>query len=201
MLGIGSMDQWTKCSRSKTANLFYKGQRLRHEANPVFLGIKFDRQLTFKDHISDIRKKMQRRIPVLRALSGKAWGCAAGDLRSVYVAYVRSCAEYGGAAWLPMAAPTNIDKLEVQQRAAARVITGCLKATPCEALEREANLMPLRLRGKEQPQLPPYVTSRAFLTTLSSLSCRTRSTQMQPAHVPPLISVGAPSDHVQLYLL
>ena len=46
-------------------------------------------------------------------------------------------------------APANLEHLEVAQRQACRIITGCLRSTPAEALEREAVLMPFAVRRRQ----------------------------------------------------
>ena len=131
------------------ARLFMGDSRLRHEPTPTFLGVRFDRTLSFRQHIKDIKAKMGRRSNALRAVSGKAWGANTGDLRALYLAYIRACADYAAAGWMPGVAPANLEHLEVAQRQACRIITGCLRSTPAAALEREADLMPFAVRRRQ----------------------------------------------------
>ena len=77
---------------------------------------------------------------VLRAISGTTWGCAASDLRSVYMTFCGACADYAAGAWMPGVSATTLESLEVAQRQACRTTTGCLKSTPVGALTREADL-------------------------------------------------------------
>ena len=93
--------------------------------SPTFLGITYDRTLSFRRHLELVKAKMKQRTNALRALSGKTWGSAASDLRTVYVGFIRSCAEYAAAGWMPGAAKSNLELVEVAQRDACRVITGC----------------------------------------------------------------------------
>ena len=60
----------------------------------------------------DLQTKMGR-CNALRAVSGKAWGANTCDLRSLYLAYIRACAEYAAAGWMPGVAPANLEHLEV----------------------------------------------------------------------------------------
>ena len=124
-------------------------EQLQHETTPTFLGVKFDRMLSFRQHIDDLKTKMARRTNTMRALSGKSWGAAASDLRTVYTAFIRSCAEYAAAGWMPGTAPSNLEHLEIAQRRGCRVITGCLKSTPAAALEREADQLPFSVRRRQ----------------------------------------------------
>ena len=63
----------------------------RVRADP-FLGISFDRMLTFSHHATTVRGRMKQRNNVLRVISGTTWGGAASDLKSVYMAFSRACA-------------------------------------------------------------------------------------------------------------
>ena len=123
--------------------------RLQHEATPTFLGVKYDRTLSFRQHIEDLKSKMARRTNAMRAISGKTWGAATSDLRTLYTAFVRSCAEYAAAGWMTGAAPSNLEHLEIAQRRGCRVITGCLRSTPAAALEREADQLPFAVRRRQ----------------------------------------------------
>ena len=134
------------------------GQPLQSTETPKLLGVTLDRRMTFRAHTERIAAKMTARLQQLRRLAGRSWGCCADDLRTVYLAYIRSVADYCGACYLPAASESTTRRLEIIQRKAARVITGCVASTPVDALEREANLMPLRLRGQ---QLAGYAYLRA----------------------------------------
>ena len=123
--------------------------RLRHEPTPTFLGVRFDRTLSFRQHIKDIKAKMGRRANALRTVNGKACGVNTSDLKALYLAYIRACADYPAAGWMPGVAPANLEHLEVAQRQACRIITGCLKSTPAAALEREADLMPFAVHRRQ----------------------------------------------------
>jgi hypothetical protein len=114
---------------------------------PVFLGVKLDRTLSFRAHLKDVQKKMKSRLSVLRAISGKSWGCNAEDLRLVHQALVQSVADYCSATWSSFAAPSTVDLLEPVQNHAARIITGACRSSPTDLVLLEAGLLPLRVRG------------------------------------------------------
>ena len=98
----------------REVRLFIGDSRLRHELTPTFLGVRFDCTLPFSHHIKDIEARMGRRANALRAVSGKAWGANTSDLRALYLAYIRACADYAAAGWMPGVAP-NLEHLEVSQ--------------------------------------------------------------------------------------
>ena len=64
--------------------------------------------------------------------------------------YNQPVGEYAIGSWGTFASKSNLEKLEVQQRDAARIITGCCKDTKVEHLLCEAGLMPLSILGDQQ---------------------------------------------------
>ncbi|KAH7706695.1 pol-like protein [Aphelenchoides avenae] len=127
-------------------DLRYNGQEVPYDATPTFLGLTLDRTLSFNAHAKKVRAKMEKRLSMLSALRGTTWGCRKKLMRNLYTAYVRSVADYGGAAWMPAAAKTTINHIETANKRAARIITGCTRTTPSEMLLDEANLLPTEHR-------------------------------------------------------
>ena len=138
------------------ARLFMGDSRLRHEPTPTFLGVRFDRTLSFGQHIKDIKAKMWRRANALRAVSGKAWGPNTSDEGPVPGLHqdVRGICRRRLDAGRGLA---NLEHLEVAQRQACRIITGCLRSAPAAALEREADLMPFVVRRWQLAAAPAAV--------------------------------------------
>lgn len=81
---------------------------------------------------------------LLRVLAGRDWGWSKELMRTTYMALIRSVMLFGVPAWGPWLSDTNWEKLEAVQRQAARVITGMVESSPCEALLEEAGLRELR---------------------------------------------------------
>ena len=124
-------------------------QEITATKHPTFLGIKFDPQLTFAEHIADLKAKMARRRRCLQAMAGKTWGSHRRTLRTAYVGYVRALFDYGAAVVGTHAAPAVRERLEAEQNKCARLITGCIRLTRTDALLAEADLPPLSLRAKQ----------------------------------------------------
>ena len=125
-----------------------RGEQLRHELRPTFLGVTLDDQLTFSAHIASLRSRMAKRRQCLQALSGKKYGSKRKTLRTAYISYIRAIFDYGAAAHHSHAAPTTRQLLEVEQNKCARAITGCLRLTNTKALLTEAGLPSLSTRAK-----------------------------------------------------
>ena len=130
-------------------NLSMNGEQIPYNKTPKFLGITFDRELTFKSHMENIAKKCKSRVSIMKALSGTDWGCQREELRMIYLTYIRSCIDYCGAAWLPALSATNVNKLESIQNCAARVISGCTRGSYGNAVLHEADLLPISEKATE----------------------------------------------------
>ncbi|KAF0298524.1 hypothetical protein FJT64_004124 [Amphibalanus amphitrite] len=129
--------------------LTFKGDQLAHEKNPTFLGLTLDSQLTFTNHIEEVKKRMAQRRRCLTALAGRSYGSDQATLRAAYIAYIRSVADYGAALYSTHAAPSVRARLEAEQHKCARVITGCIRLTNSETLITEAGLTPLALQAEQ----------------------------------------------------
>ena len=105
--------------------------------SPTFLGIMYDRCMTFGTKVKKVCQQMLRRTNLLRVVGGTTWGWQKQDFRTIYIATQCSVAEYAAAAWTTWISSSNIEKLERAQLQAARAITSaprqqrlsCMKLT------------------------------------------------------------------------
>ena len=67
------------------------------------------------------------------------------SLSLLYKSFLRSLLTYASPGWFPFLSVTNIIKLERLDRAASRIITGCLSSSPIPLVLFEASLPPLRV--------------------------------------------------------
>ncbi|XP_061619114.1 uncharacterized protein LOC133472409 isoform X1 [Phyllopteryx taeniolatus] len=122
---------------------------MHHNPTPTFLGVTYDRQLTFIKHTETVARKMATRARAIRKLAHTDWGYDKATLRNTYIATARTVAEYAAPAWIPWISPTNLEKLEASQRYAARAITGLLKTTPSDAVLIESDLPSIKTRATQ----------------------------------------------------
>ena len=122
---------------------------LQFNATPTFLGVTFDRTLSFRAHIDNATKKMKKRCQVMRCLRGRDWGLEKSDMRQIYLTYARSAAEYSASAWSPSVSATQLKRLETTQNEALRVITNTTKTTSIQSLRVEAGVQPFKSRCEE----------------------------------------------------
>ena len=120
-----------------------------YDPDSKFLGITYDRQLTFGLHASIVGSKMKLEAGGLRYLALTDWGYQKSTIRSTYVATGRSTVECAAAAWLPWVSLSTMERLEMCQRYAGGAITGQLKMTPAEVILVEADLPNVAIRATQ----------------------------------------------------
>ena len=175
------------------------GIPLLFNPTPKFLGVTFDRTLSFGAHVQSTPQspssnprhkstpqshttqcsKFYPRHKALRSVATASWGPTKESLSLLCKAFVRSVLTYASPGWFPFLCNTATNHSEVLHRAACRVITGCLSSTPSSLLLLEAQLPPLKLTlehldlssFKRALRLPPDFSSLYALAT-SNVPCR-----------------------------
>ena len=71
------------------ANLLLLGSRLRFNPTPTFLGVTFDRTLSFSNHVSSLKAKFFPRLQALRYISASSWGPFKESLSVLYKSFLR----------------------------------------------------------------------------------------------------------------
>ena len=130
---------------NRQPNLLLLGSLLRFNPTPTFLGVTFDRTLSFTKHVSSLKAKFFPRLKALRCISAFSWGPSMESLSVLYKSFLRPFLTYASPRWFPFLSATNITKLERLHRAASRAITGCLSSSTIPLLLTEACIPPLRV--------------------------------------------------------
>ena len=125
-------------------DVWWKGQVLRREKSPCFLGVTYDVGFTFREQVDKVCLRARNAVRLMRRLAGRDWGWSRELLRVTCLALVRTVLLYGSAAWGPWVSRTLWECLERVQLEAARVVGGTCKSAPKEAVLAEAGLCPLR---------------------------------------------------------
>ena len=115
------------------------------EDEATYLGVTFDKKLTWKPQISKAEAKARRKLAIMRKLAGTSWGANEKVLKNVYQGSVRPHLEYGSTAW-STTAKTHQQSLDKVQNQALRIITGSMKSTPIAAMEETTGIPPLKQR-------------------------------------------------------
>ena len=126
-------------------NLLLLGSRLRFNPASIFLGVTFDRTLSFSKHVFSLKAKFFPRLKALRCISASSWGPSKESFCLPYTAFPRPLLTYASPGWFAFLSATNLTKLERLHRATSRAIAGCLSSSPIPLLLSEASLPPLRV--------------------------------------------------------
>ena len=133
----------TKLTSSPT--LSYLALASVFNRTPTFLGVTFDRTLSFSKHVSLLKVKLFPRLKALRCISASSWGSSNESLSVLFKAFLWPLLTYASPEWFPFLSVTNFTKLERLHQAASRAITGCFSSSPISLLFSEASLPPLRV--------------------------------------------------------
>lgn len=125
---------------------------LKMEDQQTYLGVTYDKKMTWKHHISQAESKARRKLNIMRKLAGTQWGANETILKSVYQGTVRPHLEYGSSSWMT-AAKTHHNSLDKVQNQALRIITGSMKSTPIDKMEEVTGISPLSERRKQKAML------------------------------------------------
>ena len=116
------------------------GMSIPFNPTPTFLGVKYDRTLSFRPQAEAVSKRVVDGSRVLGALSGQEWGWEGHLLRRVYSAGFLSKANYCGAGWQPWLAKSSVALLDRAQNRCLRKVSGVHATAPVEALRLEAGI-------------------------------------------------------------
>ena len=65
---------FTLSTVKQTANLYLDGEKLESEENPTYLGVTFDKRLTWKKQVEKSEKKAKSRLSLMKKIAGSSWG-------------------------------------------------------------------------------------------------------------------------------
>jgi hypothetical protein len=118
-----------------------------------FLGIVFDKYLSFNKQIEAIKSKVENRLNILKHLAHKSWKLSKITLINIYKSLIRSILDYSNFI-VPMLSEENKRKLETCQNSALRIIFHChynketKKQTSNLDLLQKAGLETIEIRSK-----------------------------------------------------
>ena len=118
---------------------------LQYADESIYLGVTYDKHLTWKVQITNAEAKARKKLSIMRKLAGTNWGANEKILKQVYQGNVRHTLEYGSSSYMT-AASTHLNKLEKVQNQALRVITGAMRSTPIDKMQKITGIPPLSQR-------------------------------------------------------
>jgi len=108
-----------------------------------FLGLIFDKKLSFVPHLQYLRHKCLKALNLLRVAVNTKWGSDKKTLLLLYRSLILSKLEFGTRVWFcPQILPQQVSMLEPVQNQALRTCLGAFRTSPVTSLHAEANEIP-----------------------------------------------------------
>ncbi|GBN79631.1 RNA-directed DNA polymerase from mobile element jockey [Araneus ventricosus] len=149
---VNNVTQWCNSngftiSTSKTAGVHFCRKRNLHNDPEIklygelitfvneirFLGVTFDKKLTFLPHVKQLREKSEGALNILKVLSTTAWGADRDSMLKIYRATVLSKLEYGCTIY-GSARKSVLQKLDPVHHTALRLCSGAFRTSPVKSL-------------------------------------------------------------------
>jgi len=101
-------------------NLTVLHARIKPSNQVTYLGIVFDKHLTWRPHLQTVITKARNRLNLLKRLTGTTWGLKVSSVINTYKAFLRPVLTYGFTAWIN-ASHDVYKKLQILERHALRI--------------------------------------------------------------------------------
>ena len=122
------------------------GRDLKWSHETKYLGVTFDNQLSFKQHIDNKIAAAKRKLMLLGNVFRNTWGPSPAATKWAYTGIVRPALAYGSIVWADKTLNDQVKRrLSSLQRLALLQIAPVRKSTPTAALELLYDIMPLHL--------------------------------------------------------
>ena len=173
-----------------------------------YLGLHFDQSLSFKHHISALKKSCVPRLNLIRKLAHTTYGADTTSLLRIYRALIRSKCDYGAAIY-SAATKTDLNSLNTIHHTALRLASGVFPTTPTHSLYFLCNELPPDLHRQSiflRFIIRLHNTQRTLFHFSISHRHRTYSSKRFPSRLESTLdSLNLPhtllSDPMALYLL
>ncbi|CAG0892424.1 unnamed protein product, partial [Cyprideis torosa] len=108
------------------------------------LGIRIDRNLTWKNHCQEKMRTCSALLVTCRRAVGNTWGLKPKVAQWIYTALVRPMLTYGAMIWVPaILRQERVKELQKVQRLGCRLITAAFHTTPTMAMEMALGIEPI----------------------------------------------------------
>ncbi|GBL96947.1 hypothetical protein AVEN_182526-1 [Araneus ventricosus] len=111
----------------------YQNTSIANTDGLTYLGVTFDNKLSWRLHVQGLSDRVTNRLSVLKRLAGCKWGCARSTINATFNTFILRLRTYFYEAIIT-APQLVINKLEVLQNQALRLITDAVKSTPIDAM-------------------------------------------------------------------
>ena len=139
------------CQQRKIHNdpvLYIYGSQIPVVAESKFLGVIFDKKLSFIPHIKYLKVKCLKALNLLKVLSHTSWGADRTTLLHLYRSLIRSKLDYGSIVY-GSARKSYLQMLDTVHNQGLRLALGAFRTSPVSSLNVEADEPSLWLRREK----------------------------------------------------
>ena len=139
------------CQQRKIHNdpaLYIYGSQIPVVAESKFLGVIFDRKLSFIPHIKYVKAKCLKALSLLKVLSHTSWGADRTTLLHLYRSLIRSKLDYGSIVY-GSARKSYLQMLDTVHNQGLRLALGAFRTSAISSLNVEADEPSLWLRREK----------------------------------------------------
>ena len=139
------------CQQRKIHNdpvLYIYGSQILVVAESKFLGVIFDKKLSFIPHIKYLKAKCLKALNLLKVLSHTSWGADRTTLLHLYRSLIRSKLDYGSIVY-GSARKSYLQMLDTVHNQGLRLALGAFRTSPVSSLNVEADEPSLWLRREK----------------------------------------------------
>ena len=119
-----------------------------YEDQVKFLGVIFDKKLTWGPHIDRLKLNAKKALNIVKVVSSFDWGADRKSLLKLYDAVCRSKLDYACQIY-SSACKTRLKELNVVHNLGLRICIGAYITSPIESIYVDSNELPLLLRREE----------------------------------------------------
>ena len=135
-------------SKEVPTTLTMNGTILPYSDQVKFLGLIFDRKLTWSQHINFLKDKVKKSLDILKVVSSFNWGADKKSLLRLFNALCRAKLDYGCQIY-SSACKSELKKLDVINNMGLRICSGAFRTSPVESIYVDTEQLPLNLRREE----------------------------------------------------
>ncbi len=129
-------------------NLRLNNKLLKSTDNAKFLGLLFDKKMTWKEHTNELKSRANKALNILKKLYNTKWGSNRYTMTRIYYSHIRPIIDYGSIVYAT-GRETTLSKLNSVQNNALRLCSGAFRTSPVDSLQVEMNILSLKHRRTE----------------------------------------------------
>ena len=136
----------TRTRKKPSQDLKLSNKPILWVENFKYLGVIFDKRLSWNAHVESVKKRAMALLFTLRNCVGQQWGLKPKVINTIFTSMVRPIMSYGIVSWFKASTKQcNIRKLNSVQALANRMTMAAQRSVPTDGLNIILNMLPIDL--------------------------------------------------------